>query len=251
MRRAPTLILVCLALPLTAAGGPVVDNESKLYLSVALMGGPRIQAHSPNWTRNSSTGKVTFNPFSIAKKTDRTSPTFDRPPPGAASNEMVMNDTRGGEKAGKDLQAQDKLGNFDVQSGPSGVRKDLDSGLKDLQAQDKLGNSEIQSAPGANEILTVGSNRTESGQATGKRTHMPLRSRMIYDQGLSPEESGPGTLTVAGRFPGCRVGARYPSATVSDGSVRFVIDGVTVAACPAGAGPTETVTFSYGTLKVR
>ena len=61
-----------------------------------------------------------------------------------------------------------------------------------------------------------------SGYASAERTHKPLRMRMIYDEG---------SVALNGRFPACRVGAAYPTATVGQGDERYEMQDVTVAAC--------------------
>jgi hypothetical protein len=57
---------------------------------------------------------------------------------------------------------------------------------------------------------------------------------------------GPGTLTVRGSFPGCKVGKRYPRAEMGDGSVRFVIDNIIVTSCGSGGA-----TLEYSKVRVR
>ena len=61
-----------------------------------------------------------------------------------------------------------------------------------------------------------------SGDASAERTHKPLRMRMEYDGG---------SATLSGRFPACRVGAAYPTATVGQGDERYEMQDVTIAAC--------------------
>lgn len=61
-----------------------------------------------------------------------------------------------------------------------------------------------------------------SGDASAERTHKPLRVRMEYDRG---------SVTLNGRFPACRVGAAYPTATIGQGDERYEMQDVTVAAC--------------------
>jgi len=124
---------------------------------------------------------------------------------------------------------------------------------------------------GSNETLTVGGGRTESGQATGKRQHKPLRMRSYTDTSASaaPAEkrqhgwntvSKPldrGSVRVKVKFPwvGCVVGTRYPSIELGDGAKRYVLQDVTVASCggsrAADDRPTEEVAFYYNKVTVR
>lgn len=106
-------------------------------------------------------------------------------------------------------------------------------------------------AVGANEKLTVGGARTEtaSGQATGKRQHMPIRTRTTYD---APLAKGSVWVRVSTPWAACRVGARYPSLELGGGAKRYVLQDVTVASC-GGSGdaddrPTEEVAFYYNRI---
>lgn len=128
-----------------------------------------------------------------------------------------------------------------------------------------IGVGELQEArpAGASEKITVDGTRTESGQATGKRQHMPIRSRTYYDQGAAPAEkrqhgwvtvSKPlerGAVRVKVKFPwaGCAVGDRYPAITLGDRAQSYQLRDVTVASCGSAAeGPEESITFVYGKL---
>ena len=101
-------------------------------------------------------------------------------------------------------------------------------------------------SPGANETITVGGGRTEtaSGQATGKRQHMPIRVRPYYDQ---PRGEGSVWIRVSTPWAACRVGARYPSLSLSGGAKTYELEDVTVAGCGAG----EEVAFNYKKVTVR
>lgn len=119
------------------------------------------------------------------------------------------------------------------------------------------------SAVGASETITVGSARTESGQATGKRQHMPLRSRVYYDQSPAAGRGldiaaidghpvqGAGTITVSGDFTGCEVGARYGGMQFAAAGKRYELKDVVISNCPTAAGPPEEITFVYGKVVVR
>ena len=120
--------------------------------------------------------------------------------------------------------------------------------------------------PGASEKITVDGGRTESGQATGKRQHLPIRARTYYDQGSAPAEkrqhgwttvSKPldrGSVRVKVKFPWthCTVGARYPVITLGDAANSYRLQDVTVASCGSAGdgndGPEESITFVYGKL---
>lgn len=94
------------------------------------------------------------------------------------------------------------------------------AGLNEMAMDDTAGKE--KGPVGASETLTVGAGRTETAQATGKRTHKPLRIRMYYDAG---------SVTLSGRFPACRVGAAYPAASIGHGDELYEMQDVTVAAC--------------------
>jgi hypothetical protein len=98
---------------------------------------------------------------------------------------------------------------------------------------------------GANETITIAGGRTEtvSGQATGKRQHMPIRARTYYDQ---PQGEGSVWIRVSTPWSACRVGARYPSLSLGGGAKAYVLEDVTVAGCGAGE-----VALAYKKVKVR
>jgi hypothetical protein len=80
-------------------------------------------------------------------------------------------------------------------------------------------------------------------EATGKRQHMPLRTRMYYDE---PQGSGPGSLVIRGSLPGCSVGKRYGGMQFASGNKRYELTDAVISNCGAGA-----VTFAYAKVKVR
>ena len=141
-----------------------------------------------------------------------------------------------------------------------GGTEDINIGVGELQEARPAGGS----AAGASEKITVDGGRTESGQATGKRQHMPIRSRSYYDQSTpAPAEkrqhgwvtvSKPldrGAVRVKVKFPwvGCAVGDRYPAITLGDRAQSYQLQEVTVASCGSAAeGPEENITFVYGKL---
>ena len=115
--------------------------------------------------------------------------------------------------------------------------------------QDKLGNYSGHSMLGASDKVTVGGSQTESGQATGKRQHLPLRTRSYYDQPLG---TGPGSITVKGRLPGCTVGKRYGGMQFSGAGKTYRLQDVRVESCGGtSAAPKEEITFVYGKLDIR
>lgn len=87
-----------------------------------------------------------------------------------------------------------------------------------------------------------------SGQATGKRQHMPLRTRAHYDHPLG---KGSVWIRVSSPWAACRVGARYPSLELAGGGKTYRLQDVTVAACggtSADDRPTEEVAFYYNRI---
>lgn len=118
--------------------------------------------------------------------------------------------------------------------------------MNDTQGTEASGHSML----GASDKVTVGGSQTESGQATGKRQHMPLRARMYYDV---PQGTGPGVLMIKARYPGCTVGKRYGGMQFAAGGKTYRLQGVRVESCGGGtsAAPTERITFVYGKLDIR
>jgi hypothetical protein len=117
---------------------------------------------------------------------------------------------------------------------------------------------------GANETISIGGGRTETGQATGKRQHLPIRARTYYDQQRLPVGSkltvrvtkplakGSVWVRVMTPWAACRVGARYPSLRLADGAQAYTLEDVTVASCgDADDRPTEEVAFYYNKVTVR
>ncbi len=103
-------------------------------------------------------------------------------------------------------------------------------------------NARGHSMLGASDKVTVGGSQTE-GQATGKRQHMPLRSRMYYD---TPQGTGPGTLVVKGSFPGCTVGKRYAGMQFAAGNKRYQLSDAVISNCAPGV-----VELRYAKVTVR
>jgi len=224
----------------SAAAGPTGGKE-EVYYTITLTNarahqeskGQQLEVHSFQWGSASSVAKV--DSFAVKQGV--------KPVSGGGRSEMKMEDSAGGADAArdldgmtKDLQAQDKMGN---PSSAAGVR--VASG--DVNDSRKPG-------VGASESMTVGGSQTQSGLPTGKRQHKPMVSRGYYDQSMPPAS---GSLTVLASLPGCRVGARYPSLTLSGGGKSFTLQDVTVASCGATAGdsddrPTEEVAFYYNKI---
>ncbi len=74
-----------------------------------------------------------------------------------------------------------------------------------------------------------------SGQASGKRMHRPPIVR--------------GSVTLAGNFPSCTVGAAYEDAVLQVADARYRFEDVVITACgPSGGGvgtPAQALTYSY------
>jgi hypothetical protein len=94
---------------------------------------------------------------------------------------------------------------------------------------------------------------TASGQATGKRQHMPLRTRAYYD---SPPPKG--SLRVKVKFPwsACEVGRKYPSLELAGGDKRYLLEDVAVSNCGGAAAGEDVrelqeVTLTYQKIQVR
>ena len=81
-----------------------------------------------------------------------------------------------------------------------------------------------------------------SGLATGKRMHKPVTFPTPRDQG---------SLTVRGKFPGCKVGARYPTLVLAGRGQRFALQDAIITSCgtASGAAPMEEVSFNYAKIK--
>lgn len=132
----------------------------------------------------------------------------------------------------------------------SGAGASSGGGANEMRMEDTAGREKMRpggGGVGANETMTVGGARTEAGQATGKRQHKPLRTRMSYDKPL-PQ----GSVRVKVKMPwlACRVGATYPRLELGGSGKRYVLQDVTVASCGRSSGdaddrPTEEVAFYY------
>jgi hypothetical protein len=90
---------------------------------------------------------------------------------------------------------------------------------------------------------------TDPSEPAATSGHSMLGASDRVTIGGARTESGPGTLTINGSFPGCKVGQHYPRAQLSDGSVRFTIDGVRVTSCGGGRAGAQSASFSYARLK--
>lgn len=82
-----------------------------------------------------------------------------------------------------------------------------------------------------------------SGLPTGKRQHKPMVLTKPLDKGTV-------WVRVASPWASCRVGARYPSLTLSDGAKSHVLHDVSIADCgnAAAGAPTEEVAFYYNRI---
>ncbi len=120
--------------------------------------------------------------------------------------------------------------------------------MDDTAGREKMQPGGGGAAVGANETITVGGGRTESGQATGKRQHKPFVVSGYYD---APLPRGSVRVKVKMPWPTCRVGAAYPRLELAGGGRRYVLEGVTVASCghsSADDRPTEEVAFYYNKI---
>jgi type VI protein secretion system component Hcp len=116
--------------------------------------------------------------------------------------------------------------------------------------------------------LAPGATKPTTGQATGdpdqpvltgnvpnasaaKRQHRPVTITKEWDastpQLAKPLEKGSVWVRVATPWTACRVGARYPSLELGDGTKRHVLQDVTVASC-GGSSAQEEVAFYYNRI---
>ena len=164
-----------------------------------------------------------------------TSGDADAPPHrGGGSNQMSMDDTAGKEK----------------KPASTGVQHDLRT---NVVARTATGGD-----PDRPVIAGSVPNPTASGQATGKRQHMPVLSGAegpLQTSPISDQPRGKGSVWIRVGTPwsACRVGARYPSLSLAGGAKAYLLEDVTVASCGGDADdrPTEEVAFYYNKVKVR
>ena len=185
--------------------------------------GEQIEIQSFSWGPRQSTSAIELEPVRITSY--QISGSGDSA--GGGANEIRMEDTAGKEK----LEPR----------GSGGAKKDM------VLKGSTIGQN---SSVGANETMTVGSGRTEAGQATGKRQHKPFVVSGYYDAPL-PQ----GSVRVKVKMPwiACRVGATYPRLELGGGGKRYVLQDVTVASCGRSSGdaddrPTEEVAFYYNKI---
>jgi hypothetical protein len=157
-----------------------------------------------------------------------------------AGNQVILDDTPGG-AAAKERQAGMK--ELTAEPGKSEAGGGLDSGMKQLEAKEKMGDSRTgHSMLGASEKITVDSARTESN-AEGK--YRTLRPRPL-DAPLPAN----GSLVVQASGGTCRVGARYPSITLSGRGKSYLLQDVEVVDCGVGAtGAQFTLVYRKVTVK--
>jgi type VI protein secretion system component Hcp len=110
----------------------------------------------------------------------------------------------------------------------------------------KIGENSTATAGGVRVAVgdVDGDGRAEaSGQATGKRMHKPLRLS-------APLATG--SVTMRGKFPGCMVGARYPTMRLGNAARRYTLQDAVITSCATvrgGAAPMEEVSFNYAKIK--
>ena len=131
---------------------------------------------------------------------------------------------------------------------------------------------EGESAPvGGSEKQTIGANRTPTARSdnklqevraravadtpSGERQHRPVTIRKEWDAGTPqlarPLGKGSVWIRVATPWAGCRVGARYPSLELTEGTKRYMLQDASVASCGRSAAddrPTEEVAFYYNRI---
>jgi hypothetical protein len=122
-----------------------------------------------------------------------------------------------------------KVEGFTVKQGIARHRSDASAGKggsNEISMDDTAGGEKMQpgggSASGAGVKRVFVKSWSTSGDASGERTHKPLRMRMEYDAG---------SVTLAGRFSACRVGTAYPNVAIGHGGERYDIQDATVTAC--------------------
>lgn len=181
------------------------------------------------------------------------------------SNQMSMDDTAGKEKSSSgfgewiaDVE-RPAPGAGKAKAAPTAVSHDLRTNVVARTATGGDPDRPIvagsvpnpPAARGTNESILIGSGRTEtaSGQPTGKRQHMPIRTNPIYDR---PSGKGSVWIRVSSPWVACRVGARYPSLRLAGEAQAYDLEDVTVARCGSGAGAaSEEVAFTYKKVTVR
>jgi hypothetical protein len=80
-----------------------------------------------------------------------------------------------------------------------------------------------------------GDGATGSGVPTGKRHHKPI---ML---------GGPGSVTLAGNFAGCRVGASYPELELGGGGASYQLTDAVITSCGTAGGdrPVESISLNF------
>jgi type VI protein secretion system component Hcp len=126
-------------------------------------------------------------------------------------------------------------------------------GGNQMRAEDSAGGSEAKGTANGGRVTGIASDPADpaAGLATGKRQHMPMRTRGYYDTSTPPQN---GSLTVLASLPNCRVGTRYPSLTLNGRGKSYTLHEVTVVSCGSAAAddrPTEEIAFYYNKISVR
>ena len=146
--------------------------------------------------------------------------------------------------------------------GEKGGTEDINIGVGELQESGKdmtLKGSKIgENAPAAGGVQVAagdvdGDGRADvvsprdaaSGLATGKRMHKPV---------TFPNPRDRGSLTIRGKFPGCVVGARYPTMRLGNAAKRYTLQDAIITSCGTvssggDALPMEEVSFNYAKIK--
>ena len=148
--------------------------------------------------------------------------------------ERHRSDASAGKGASNEISMDDSAGHEKMQPGggsASGI------GVKPVFVKSWSTSGDAGSFPGRGLDIATVDGQSASGQATGKRMHKPLRMRMAYDAG---------SVTLSGRFPGCRVGAAYPTAAIGHGDELYELQDVTVADCSS-----EGMSLNFKKVTVR
>jgi hypothetical protein len=121
-----------------------------------------------------------------------------------------------------------------AKKGEKGGTEDINIGVGELQE----GRGGVTVAAG-----DISGDGAASAHATGKRQHMPTRTRAYYD---APLERGSVMLRLAQPWAGCAVGDRFNGIYLTTGvSHRYQLEGAEIAACGG-----STVTINYARFLV-
>lgn len=238
--------LAALAASSAAAGGPVIDNEGHVWLSGAIFGshgssqGGHLEVHSYQW--GAVPAGYELKPVRITSYQVGASGVSA----GGGGNQLRTEDSAGGAEQQRHsghsmLGASERVavGGGQTESGKfSGRGVDIA----------RVDGPPVNTGGGRVSGLAVDPADPASGQATGKRQHKPMVAHGYYDQ-AAPSPSG--SLTVLASGASCRVGARYPTLTLSGRGKNYVLQDVEVADCNAAGGTDTQLTLVYRKVTVK